>query len=118
MLGVALIKTSRFSNAWSNDIEFSGERKRVRCNEGLCSAAQRQVGPKAPGNVRLKKELGARTRWKCEGDDEEAVTRGFLMNASPRDKKGLNRTKGYEDQGQHEALRRRAEPYGCRGHDA
>ena len=26
---------SCFSNVPSNDIEFSGERKRVRCNEGL-----------------------------------------------------------------------------------
>jgi hypothetical protein len=26
---------SRFQNALSNDIEFSGERKRVRCNEWL-----------------------------------------------------------------------------------
>ena len=26
---------SRSENARSNDIEFSGERKRVRCNEGL-----------------------------------------------------------------------------------
>jgi hypothetical protein len=26
---------SCFSNVWSNDTEFSGERKRVRCNELL-----------------------------------------------------------------------------------
>ena len=35
MLDAAVMKTSRLSKAWSNDIEFSGERKRVRCNEGL-----------------------------------------------------------------------------------
>ena len=35
MLDAAPVKMSPYSNAWSNDIEFSGERKRVRCNEGL-----------------------------------------------------------------------------------
>ena len=41
---------------WPNDIEFSGERKRVRCNEGL-DAAAREGEPR-------RKEIQA---W----DDEE-----------------------------------------------
>ena len=53
MMHAAFVKTSRFSNAWSNDIEFSGERKRVRCNEGLGSALLngRDFGKHGPKQV-------------------------------------------------------------------
>jgi hypothetical protein len=34
-VNVAARKRNRFRNARYNDIEFSGERKRVRCNELL-----------------------------------------------------------------------------------
>ena len=44
---------SPFPNVWSNDIEFSGERKRVRCNEGLDST-----------NPRGKEQRDG--RWKAE----------------------------------------------------
>jgi hypothetical protein len=72
----------RESFATSNDIEFSGERKRVRCNEGLGRAVLLRVHVEGKGNVLGRKEPQALV-WEDLAEIAATVEAEVALGRSP-----------------------------------